>query len=156
MTHHVDRALRLALPLHDEVRDGARLAADQIHHGIELEADGRMAVDRDDDVAGFESRAIGGRADDRLDDDRALGLLVLADVDPDAAEVAAADQLRERALLARVQEHGVRIAERVEHAGDRGEGQVVGAGLGSVAREGCLEHAVRGILVRLCARARRE
>ena len=88
---------------------------------VEREAGRRATVDRDDRIAGAYAGADRRVAFDRVDQHRA-GLRILADVDADAAEVAALEFFIERADRVRTQVRRVRIAEAAEHPADRDVG----------------------------------
>jgi len=79
----------------------------------------RHVVDRDDDVARANAGLDRRIALDGIDDDGS-GLLILRDVHPDAAEIAALELLFEAVDLGLRQVDRVRIAQGAEHSGDRG------------------------------------
>jgi hypothetical protein len=106
------------VPLERQRHDGADRSADLALDGVDLLARRRAAVDRDDHVARTHAGLDRRIAVDRIGDDRA-GLLVLLDVDADAAEVAAAQLLVEPVDLLRRQIRSVRVAEAAEHPGQR-------------------------------------
>ena len=114
----------MSVPLERQRHDGADRSADLALDDVDLLARRRAAVDRDDHVARTHAGLDRRIAVDRIGDDRAL--LVLLDVDADAAEVAAAQRLVEPVDLLRRQIRSVRVAEAAEHPGQRDLGVRIG------------------------------
>ena len=108
---------------HGQVHDGSRPAADEVLDFVEFQPGHRLAVDGQDLVADLDARAIRRRTFNRRDDDR-FAARILLDVHADAAEVAAFERLFEAVDLARRQIRRVRIAQRIQHAANRGLGQL--------------------------------
>jgi len=77
---------------------------------------------------------------------------VFADVDADAAEITALNELGERRLVARAQEDRVRIVERIECAADRGVGEIVRTGARTILVERACQKLIR-ILIDLLGRS---
>ena len=115
---------RLALAALD--REGDRLAlgtADPRHDLVDGLAIGRLAVDRDDQVAPPQPGLLGRRARDDRADDRALGL-VLVERDADAHERARQRLVDGLRLIGGQERRVALVADGLGHAPDRAVGEV--------------------------------
>jgi hypothetical protein len=120
--HGPDGAVRAVADGQDDGRAG--LAADAADRVVEALALGRLAVDREHDVARVESALLGGAATEDTDDHRqALGRGVDLGADPD---VGARQRRPARCpLLGRHELRVAGVADGIGHAVDRGVGELL-------------------------------